>query len=188
MANPIAPRRRTRQRGSEVLEFSFVIIPTLGLIMMVVDIAWLVYVRGTLMYAAQNGARYAMANRIDPVTHAPVSDAAEMAATFNVMKYRANGLLDDVPECNYSLVSGDWTLTPADQKCMSVVWYDPKGAGGYLKPVPISSSGGANKAGNIVVVSIMGYKMSPLLGIFMTASGAKYDFVFSNIASSDRME
>ena len=55
--------RRYRQRGSEILEFTLVLLPMLGFLFVLLDIAWAVYSRSTLQYAVAQGVRYAVTSQ-----------------------------------------------------------------------------------------------------------------------------
>jgi Flp pilus assembly protein TadG len=55
--------RRRRQRGSEPLELTLVLLPMLGFLFLTLDIAWAVYTRATLQYAVAQGVRYAVTSQ-----------------------------------------------------------------------------------------------------------------------------
>ena len=55
--------RRHRQRGSEILEFTLVLMPMLMCMFLILDIAWAVYSRSTLQYAVGQGIRYAVTSQ-----------------------------------------------------------------------------------------------------------------------------
>jgi len=55
--------RRHRQRGSEILEFTLVLMPMLMFLFLILDIAWAVYSRSTLQYAVGQGIRYAVTSQ-----------------------------------------------------------------------------------------------------------------------------
>lgn len=58
------PRSRKRkQRGSEMLEFTLVILPALMFLFLLLDVAWAVYSRATLQYAVAQGVRYAVTSQ-----------------------------------------------------------------------------------------------------------------------------
>lgn len=59
-----SPRlRRHRQRGSEIMEFTLVLLPMLGFLFLILDISWAVYSRSTLQYAVAQGVRYAVTSQ-----------------------------------------------------------------------------------------------------------------------------
>jgi Flp pilus assembly protein TadG len=56
----IVRRRRSRAercRGAEVLEFTFVFLPMMAMIILLIDVAWAVFVKATLEYAVRAGVR-----------------------------------------------------------------------------------------------------------------------------------
>jgi Flp pilus assembly protein TadG len=55
--------RKQKQRGSEMLEFTLVILPMLAFLFLILDIAWAVYGRSTLQYAVAQGVRYAVTSQ-----------------------------------------------------------------------------------------------------------------------------
>jgi Flp pilus assembly protein TadG len=57
------PSRRRRQRGTELLEFTLLLLPLLGFLFILLDVAWAVYTRATLQYAVAQGVRYAVTSQ-----------------------------------------------------------------------------------------------------------------------------
>jgi Flp pilus assembly protein TadG len=55
--------RKQKQRGSEMLEFTLVLLPLLGLLFLLLDVSWAVYTRSTLQYAVAQGVRYAVTSQ-----------------------------------------------------------------------------------------------------------------------------
>jgi Flp pilus assembly protein TadG len=55
--------RKQRQRGTEMLEFTLVILPVLGFVFLLLNVAWAVYSRATLQYAVSQGVRYAITSQ-----------------------------------------------------------------------------------------------------------------------------
>ena len=52
--------RKQKQRGSEMLEFTLVMLPMLMFLFLILDVAWAVYSRATLQYAVAQGVRFAV--------------------------------------------------------------------------------------------------------------------------------
>ena len=52
-----------RCRGAEILEFTLALLPFLGLLFLLLDVAWAVYTRSTLQYAVAQGVRYAITSQ-----------------------------------------------------------------------------------------------------------------------------
>ena len=55
--------QKQRQRGSEMVEFTLVMLPMLGFLFLLLDVAWAVYTRATLQYAVAQGVRYAITSQ-----------------------------------------------------------------------------------------------------------------------------
>jgi Flp pilus assembly protein TadG len=55
--------RKASQKGSELLEFTLVLLPMLGFLFLILDIAWAVYSRSTLQYAVAQGVRFAVTSQ-----------------------------------------------------------------------------------------------------------------------------
>lgn len=51
---------RNRRAGAELVEFSLVMIPMFGVLFLVIDLSWMLFVRATLQYAVREGVRYAV--------------------------------------------------------------------------------------------------------------------------------
>jgi len=56
--------RRVRQRGSQTIEFGIVILPFLAFVMLVLDVAWIVFAQASLQYGARQGVRWGVTCRI----------------------------------------------------------------------------------------------------------------------------
>lgn len=91
--------RRRMQRGSEMIEFSLVLLPFLGFMFLILDIAWAVYVRSTLQYAVAQGVRYA-------VTSQTLPNLNQMASIQTVVQANAFGHLSSTPGTAPNLTNG----------------------------------------------------------------------------------
>jgi Flp pilus assembly protein TadG len=58
-------RRRTRQRGSELVEFSLTVIPMLAFIFLIIDLSWALFAQVTLQNAVRAGVRYAITGQTE---------------------------------------------------------------------------------------------------------------------------
>lgn len=128
--------RRNARKGSEILEFAFVLIPILGFIGLTVDIAWGVFSRCTLQHAVREGVRFAVTAR---TTAGKTSHVDSIKA---VVQKQALGLL-----------SGDRA------NLIHVRYYDPEDFS------DLGTGKGANAGGNIVEVSVEGFAWLPLLPV-----------------------
>ncbi len=85
---PVSPRRAARQRGSELLEGTFILIPMIAYIFLMLDLTLMVWVKGTLQFAVEAGLRHGVASRLWP----GVSDPEE--AIKQSVKWYSMGLLN----------------------------------------------------------------------------------------------
>ncbi|HEX4168218.1 MAG TPA: TadE/TadG family type IV pilus assembly protein [Bryobacteraceae bacterium] len=52
--------------GSEIVEFSLIILPLFGLIFLILAVGWVVFAKASLQYAVREGVRYAVTNQSTP--------------------------------------------------------------------------------------------------------------------------
>ncbi len=114
---------RRAQRGAEVIEFGFICLPMLALVLLNVDIGWAILVRSTLQHAVREGVRYA-------VTSQTYTGLGQKASVQKVVQDNALGLLAQTPD----LIKVRFYLPDTFQDVSSV----PGGnAGGHLVEVSI---------------------------------------------------
>jgi Flp pilus assembly protein TadG len=58
--------RRDRRRGSEVVEAALMFLPFFALVFLIIDTAWVLFIKATIQYAAHEGVRYAVTGQISP--------------------------------------------------------------------------------------------------------------------------
>jgi Flp pilus assembly protein TadG len=51
------------KKGAEIVEFGLVIIPLLAFVLLIVDIAWVLFAQSTLQHAVSEGVRYAVTSQ-----------------------------------------------------------------------------------------------------------------------------
>jgi len=122
----------SRERGSQVVELSLVLLPLCALVFLILDMAWAFYVKSTLQNAVREGVRYA-------VTSQTMTGLGQDASIKAVVQQNAMGLL--------SGSSGAALIT--------IQYYLPN----TLAPV---SGLDSNQGGNIVQVYVHGYSLLPL--------------------------
>jgi Flp pilus assembly protein TadG len=123
---------RFRERGSQVVEMAFVLLPLCAMVFLIMDMAWAFYVKATLQNAVREGVRYA-------ITSQTMSGLGQDASIQAVVQTNAMGLL-----------SGS-----AGAALINIQYYLPN----TLTPV---SGLDSNAGGNIVQVSVQGYSLPPL--------------------------
>jgi Flp pilus assembly protein TadG len=61
----ISGPRRSRQRGSELVEFGLTIVPLFGFVFLIIDLAWMIFAQVTLQNAVRAGVRYAVTGQTE---------------------------------------------------------------------------------------------------------------------------
>lgn len=137
-----------RERGSYFVEAAIAFPILLGLIFLMIDIGWTLFVKATLQHAVREGVRYAVTGQVN-------GGLGQMASIQGVVQQNAAGLLADHPET------------------IHVSFFRPD----------TQQSTASNAGGNVVIVSVDGYQISPLLP-FMH----KGDPISVTVRSGDRLE
>ena len=57
---PVSTIRRARQKGSELVEASLVVVPLFAITFLLIDLSMVVYLRSTFQQAVREGVRYAI--------------------------------------------------------------------------------------------------------------------------------
>jgi Flp pilus assembly protein TadG len=137
---PHKVQKRSRRRGSTMVESALVIIPLLAVLVSVLDLAIAIFVKNTVQFAVCQGVRYA-------VTSQTMTGMGHDDSIKTVVQSYTFGLLN--------ILSPDHV----GKNRIAITYYDPQS----LTPV---SGAGSNSGGNIVVVSANGLSwtwMLPLL-------------------------
>ncbi|HZT30435.1 MAG TPA: TadE/TadG family type IV pilus assembly protein [Bryobacteraceae bacterium] len=132
---------RGKQKGSEVLEFGFVVTPMLGFTLLIIDIGWGVFTRSTLQYAVREGVRYA-------VTSQTATGLGQKDSIKQVVQQNALGML-----------AGQSGLDK-----IQVRFYTPETF------TDVSDDPGANAGGNLVEVAVEGFSWLPLMPLMRSNS------------------
>jgi len=137
-------RRGDRRRGAEVLEFTFVFLPLLCMILAFLDIAWAIFAKSTLNYAVHTGLRYGIT-----ITGAQATAAnSDLAA---MTKAR-------VQQSSIGLLAGSAGLAK-----IKIHFYAPPSPSTNAPPTLVDAAADANKPFNIMQVSVEGFTLSPLV-------------------------
>jgi Flp pilus assembly protein TadG len=136
-------RRRSR-RGAEVLEFTFALLPMLAMLLVLVDVAWAIFVRATLDYAVRAGVRSGITITGTQATNAS-SDLTTMVKT--TVQQKSLG-----------------TLRGSDGYAkIKVRYFQPPAEGATGGVVDVSTQTYGDSPGNIMQVSIEGYTLPALV-------------------------
>lgn len=104
--------RRHRQRGSQILELTLVLLPALMFLFLILDVAYAVYTKSTLQYAVAQGVRYA-------VTSATIGTMGQRASIQTIVQNNSFGRLKSTSGAatgvnGWNSIYVDWYLVNAD--------------------------------------------------------------------------
>ncbi|MGD0199607.1 MAG: TadE family protein [Bryobacteraceae bacterium] len=169
---PFSAKRR-RSRGSELIEFTIVMLPFFALMFIYLDVAWAIFVKSTLQQAVRVGVRYGVTNPIA----ASGTNTPDGACLTESVKAR-------VQQSSLGLLAGDSGLSK-----IKVNYYLPPAPNSTDPVTLVSGSSSANAGGNIMVVSVESYSAALLVPIIVgwTADVQKSPLVYT-VRSADRIE
>jgi hypothetical protein len=122
------------ETGSEIIEFGLVLLPLLGVLFLIMDIAWICFAQSSLQHAVQVGVRAAVSGYV------PAGTAHQDTYLKKIVQQNAMGFL-----------AGDDNLN-----AISVNYYD---AANLSKPL---TGSGSNAGGHVVEISIKNIPVSTL--------------------------
>ena len=140
-------RHRQRRKGAELLEFTLALLPLLSMMFVLLDAAWGLYVKSTLMTAVRMGVRRGITITKTQATAAG-SDMTSMVK-------------DTVQANAFGLLAG--TVGRAK---IQVHYWQPPDPTSSANAVDVSTSASGNAPGNIIQVSIVGFSLGPLVPRF----------------------
>jgi Flp pilus assembly protein TadG len=133
-----------RRAGAELLEFTFTFLPFLCITFVLLDIAWGVFVKGTLDYAVRAGVRQGITITGTQATAAG-SDLTTMVKS--IVQQRALGILNGASGLSK----------------IKVHYYQPPPVGSTAAATDVSTQSNGNTSPNIMQVSVEGYSLRALL-------------------------
>lgn len=136
--------RDKRRKGAEVLEFTFALLPLLMMMFVVLDAAWGMYVKTTLMQAARIGVRVGIT-----ITGTQASAAGSDLTTMVKQTVQRNA---------FGLLAGSTGLAK-----IKVNYFQPPAPGSTSASTDVSTLANGNAPGNIMQVSIQNYNLGPLV-------------------------
>lgn len=166
--------RRRNRRGVELIEFTLVLLPMMGFILLLLDLGWVVYKRATLQFAVREGCRYAVTNQVQDLKDSNNKAYGVIDSIKWVVQQRANGLLGSkATDPGYALIQ--------------VNYYNPDSSLTTALTIPTNCANNTgqppNWSGNIVEVSVAGFQAAPLAPLYRSK-----DPLLFTARSSDRME
>lgn len=126
------------------MEFTLALLPMLMMMFVLIDAAWGMYAKSTLMYAVRTGVRYGITITKTQTTAAG-SDLTSMIK--DTVQANAMGLLRGT----------------SGRAKIRVNYIQPPDEGSTAMPTDVTASVNGNTPGNIMQVSIQGYTMNPLV-------------------------
>jgi Flp pilus assembly protein TadG len=155
-----------RRKGSQLLEFTLVLLPMLAMVGVVLDMAWAVFVQGTLQWAV----RYA-AHQGSIMTASSLAQGACLTGTVKSL----------VQSNSVGLLNGTSGLA-----LIKVNYLQPPTAGSSGASTDVSTTSTGDAPGNIMQVSVQNYSLVPLLPLFFTwAHAATTTPMTVNVYSAD---
>jgi Flp pilus assembly protein TadG len=159
--------RAVRQRGSEALEFTFVMLPLVCMIFILLNIAWAVFAKSTLQRAVRIGVRTGVATS----TVAAGSSLTDVVK--GVVQANSLGLLNGTTGLSY----------------IKVHYFLPPATGSTSPPTDVSSALNADAGGNIMQVSVQGFSLIPIVPrIFHWYEAPDINPLIVNVYSADIIE
>ena len=153
-------RRRRGQRGDEIIEFIFVMIPMFMMIFVYLDIAWAIFSKATLEQACRVGVRYGITNTVPDPNNAGLSNCGDLTTCVKMhVQWAAGGAGGTAKPLSGGLLGGS-----AGYSLIHVHYYQ---ANGTLTLTDVTTTedyaGGANAGQNVMVVSVNSYPLTMLV-------------------------
>lgn len=131
------------RKGSELLEFSFVLLPLLAMITVVMDFGWSVFAKSTLQRAVRIG-----------VTTGTTLTASQLAA---------NACLTDTVKSTVQQNSLGFLAGTAGLNSIKVNYLQPPAPNSSGPTTDVSTQSDGDSSGNIMQVSVSNYSLTPLI-------------------------
>ena len=160
--------RKRKQRGSEMMEFTLMLLPVLGFLFLLLDVAWAVYTQSVLQYAVAQGVRYA-------VTSLTMTGMGQRASIQTVVQQNAFGRLSS----NTSAAgTNGWNSIYVD-------WYLPDGTN---EDGVVGGNGEQNGVYPLVKVSVQNLTQNSFLPSILIGGNGKLGAISLSAQAWDRME
>ena len=151
------PRLHTRSaaRGSAMVEATLVLFFFFALFWLLFDASWAIFVKATLRHAVREGVRYGVTGQT--ALDANTNQLSQLAGIRQRVRYESMGLLSSLPDSAINVSFCDATTLVCD--------------------------GTSNSGGNLVLVSIQNYAISPVCPLFRSSSP-----ILVTVQSGDKLE
>jgi Flp pilus assembly protein TadG len=163
-------RRRRRSKGSEIIEFSFILLPLLLIIAVLVDTAWGIFAKASFQYAVRTAVREG------------ITLTASQMTGGNCLTATVTGL---VQQNSLGLLAGN-----NNQQYIKVKYYLPPPPNSNAALTDVTNQSDGNAPGNIMVVAVEGYPLVPLLPRIFLGGGTPdhNSMVFQSVNAADIIE
>ena len=160
---------KNRRKGSDLLEFSLIVIPFMGLIALLCDLSWGIFAQGTLQWAVRTA------------VHSGVQLSATQMANGACLTDTVKAL---VQKNSLGLLSGNTGLAK-----IQVHYFVPPAPSSSGTLTDVSTESDGNTPGNIMQVSVRNYAFLPLMPRFFDGSGSPSDAALGiSVYSADMIE
>jgi Flp pilus assembly protein TadG len=163
-----APRRAGRRRGSEMLEFTFALLPLLAMSTVLLDIAWAVYAQASVQRAVRMACRVGIT-----LTNSQMAHNATLTSTVK-SAVQTNG---------FGFLNGTTGLA-----YIRVNYYLPPAPSSSSAATDVSTQTNGNAPGNIMQVSVQGLPVNPLLPQIFSWKDAEYNIQHISAYAADVIE
>jgi Flp pilus assembly protein TadG len=159
---------RKRRRGSEILEFTFALLPLLAMSSVLLDVAWAIYAQASI----QRAVRMAVRNGIT-LTSSQIAQGSDLTSTVkSTVQSYAFGFLNGSNGLSYIKVH--YYLPPAPSSSSAVT--------------DVSAQTNGNAPGNIMEVSVRSFPVKPLLPQIFTWKDVEFNMQYVTAYSADIIE
>jgi Flp pilus assembly protein TadG len=165
--NKLKKPRSVAQKGSEVIEFTLIMLPLLSMIFILLNIAWAIFAKSTLQQAVRTAVR----------TGITITSTSAGSCLTDVVKstVQSNAL---------GLLSGSQGLG-----YIKVNYFLPPAPNSTTAPTDVSTALNADAGGNIMQVSVQGYSLVPIVArIFNWNQAPDNSPLVVNVYAADLIE
>lgn len=166
-SSPGRRARRSRCRGSEIVEFSLIFLPMLSLITVLMCSAWAIYAKSTLQRAVSIGVRRGVT--------LTASDMASGRCLTETVK-------DIVQQNALGMLGG------AGKDKIKVHYFEPPVSSSTSAPVDVSTQASGNAPKNIMQVSVENYQLLALVPRIFLRGGVDKSPLSLTVSSADIIE
>lgn len=135
-----AVRRRSSEKGTELVEFGLTLIPFLGLVFLVINIAWMFFAKSSLQEAVREGVRFGVTCQVLPGQSGLANSVRQVVQQYSAGFVNSNNAQSNV----------------------SVQFFSPSNLSTPLSG-PSSTLGG-----NVIQVSVSGISVTPLASLLIS--------------------